>query len=233
MKILCLIPARSGSKGIPHKNIKDFKGKPLLAWSIEQAKKTEYYKRGEMRVVVSTDSEEYKEIAKKWGAEVPFLRPTAISSDKSTDFEFIKHAFTWFYQNENYKPEYILHLRPTQPCRKESLIDDCLNQFIGSEFDSLRTVIPTEKTPYKMYIKKDDELLPLFDNVNGICEPYNISRQYLPKTYLHNGYVDIIKSDLLKTGRLSGKILAYEMRECDNIDIDTEEDWEKAINKSL
>ena len=62
-----------------------------------------------MRVVVSTDSEEYKEIAKKWGAEVPFLRPTAISSDKSTDFEFIKHAFTWFYQNENYKPEYILH----------------------------------------------------------------------------------------------------------------------------
>jgi len=113
------------------------------------------------------------------------------------------------------------------------LIDDCLNKFIGSEFDSLRTVIPTKKTPYKMYIKKDDELLPLFDNVNGIYEPYNIGRQYLPKTYLHNGYVDIIKSDLLRTDRLSGKILAYEMGESDNIDIDTEEDWDKARNKLL
>ena len=75
--------------------------------------------------------------------------------------------------------------------------------------------------------------MSLFNNVNELTEPYNVGRQYLPKTYVHNGYVDIIKSDLLKTGRLSGKILAYEMRECDNIDIDTEEDWDKAINRLL
>ena len=233
MKILCLIPARSGSKGLPDKNIKIMIDKPLMAWSIEQAKNTEYYKRGDMKIVVSTDSKKYKDIGLKWGAEVPFLRPKELSKDNSTDLMFIKHALDWLNENEKYKPDYILHLRPTQPCRKEGLIDDCLNKFIGRNFDSLRTVIPTEKTPYKMYMKNENELIPLFNNVNGICEPYNIGRQYLPKTYLHNGYVDIIKSDLLKTGRLSGKILAYEMRECDNIDIDTEEDWEKARNKLL
>ena len=71
--ILTIIPARSGSKGVPNKNIKKFRDKPLLAWSIEQAKQTEYYKEGNMKIIVSTDSEKYKEIALKWGAEVPFL----------------------------------------------------------------------------------------------------------------------------------------------------------------
>ena len=229
-KILCLIPARSGSKGLPDKNIKIMVDKPLMAWSIEQAKDTEYYKRGNMRIVVSTDSEVYKDIGLKWGAEVPFLRPKLISKDDSTDLMFIKHALNWLEKNQQYKPDYILHLRPTQPCRKKSLIDDCLNKFIGpgSKFDSLRTVISTEKTPYKMYSKVDNELIPLFNNVHGLLEPYNMGRQYLPKTYLHNGYVDIIKSDLLKTERLSGKILAYEMGEQDNIDIDTIKDWQNA-----
>ena len=142
---------------------------------------------------------------------------------------FLKHALYWLNENEKYKPEYILHLRPTQPCREKGLIDDCLNKFIGSEFDSLRTVIPTKKTPYKMYIKKDDELLPLFDNVNGIYEPYNIGRQYLPKTYLHNGYVDIIKSDLIENGPIIRKILwLMKWEKADNIDIDTLEDWKKS-----
>lgn len=230
MKILCLIPARSGSKGLTDKNIKMMVGKPLLAWSIQQAKDTEYYRKAEvnMRIVVSTDSENYKKIAMKWGAEVPFLRPKELSEDNSTDLMFIEHALKWLDDNEKYKPDYILHLRPTQPCREKGLIDDCLNKFIGSEFDSLRTVIPSKKTPYKMYTKNENELIPLFNNVSGSQEPYNMSRQYLPKTYLHNGYVDIIKSDLLKTGRLSGKILAYEMGTQDNIDIDTLKDWKKA-----
>tara|TARA_B110000908_G_C10267203_1_gene465458 strand:- start:2351 stop:3052 length:702 start_codon:yes stop_codon:yes gene_type:complete len=233
MKILCLIPARSGSKGITNKNIKILKGKPLIAWSIEQAKNTTYYKQGLMRIIVSTDSEKYKKVALKWGAEVPFLRPKKISLDSSTDIEFIKHALEWFQEKENYIPDYILHLRPTQPCRKDDLIDSCLNKFIGSDYDSLRTVIPTMKTPYKMYIKKENELVPLFNNMNGITEPYNIGRQYLPKTYLHNGYVDIIKSKLIKKGKLSGKIMAFLMGSNDNIDIDDENDWNKAEKKLL
>lgn len=88
VQILCIIPSRSGSKGIKNKNIMDFKGKPLLAWSIEQAQKCNY----NMRIIVSTDSQEYANIAIKYGAEVPFLRPVEISNDLSTDIEFINHC---------------------------------------------------------------------------------------------------------------------------------------------
>ena len=96
-KILCIIPARSGSKGIKNKNIINFSGKPLLAWSIEQAQKCKY----EMKIIVSTDSQEYADISIKYGAEVPFLRPLEISDDLSTDFEFIKHCIDWLKKNEN------------------------------------------------------------------------------------------------------------------------------------
>ena len=116
--ILTIIPARSGSKGVPNKNIKKFRDKPLLAWSIEQAKQTEYYKEGNMKIIVSTDSEKYKEIALKWGAEVPFLRPKELSKDLSTDYEFINHALNWLKENKKYTPDIILQLRPTSPYRK-------------------------------------------------------------------------------------------------------------------
>ena len=230
MKILCIIPARSGSKGIPDKNIKFLLDKPLIAWSIEQAKNTKYYKEGSMRIIVSTDSEKYKQIALKYGAEVPFIRPDNISQDTSIDIEFINHAVKTLKMNEDYTCDYILQLRPTQPCRSRGLIDDCLDKFIGSKFDSLRTVIPVEKTPYKMYKIDGDELVPLFKNINGITESYNIGRQYLPKTYLHNGYVDILKPKLLEKNMISGNILAYEMGYESNIDIDSLQDWEKAEN---
>ena len=114
VKILCIIPARSGSKGIPDKNIKLFRGLPLLAWSIKQAEECKY----KMRIIVSTDSTEYQKIAIKHGAEAPFLRPKSISGDLSTDYECIKHCVNWLKVNENYNPNIILQLRPTQPCRK-------------------------------------------------------------------------------------------------------------------
>ena len=230
MNVIALILARSGSKGIPDKNIKFLLDKPLIAWSIEQAKNTKYYKEGSMRIIVSTDSEKYKQIALKYGAEVPFIRPDNISQDTSIDIEFINHAVKTLKMNEDYTCDYILQLRPTQPCRSEGLIDDCLDKFIGSKFDSLRTVIPVEKTPYKMYKIDGDELVPLFKNINGITESYNIGRQYLPKTYLHNGYVDILKPKLLEKNMISGNILAYEMGYESNIDIDSLQDWEKAEN---
>ena len=104
-----------------------------------------------MRIIVSTDSQEYSEIAKKYGAEVPFLRPTDISKDKSIDIEFIEHALNWLEIIENYIPDIILQLRPTQPCRTVEDINECLDIFIKKrhEYDSLRSVIPIEKCPQK------------------------------------------------------------------------------------
>lgn len=225
--ILCIIPARSGSKGLPHKNIKDFKGHPLLSWSIMQALQSKY----KMKIVVSTDSNTYAQIAIKYGAEVPFLRPEEISGDLSNDYECIKHCVEWLEKNENFEPDIILQLRPTQPCRKIETINKCLDIFIENieNYDSLRTVIKIDKSPYKMYQVIDNKLVPLFDELNGIKEPYNQCRQILPECYLHNGYIDILKIETLKNGSISGiKIYPYLMNKVEDIDIDTLEDWNKA-----
>ena len=189
MNILCLIPARSGSKGIYNKNIKMLGDKPLIAWSIEGSKQSKY----NMKIIVSTDSKEYAVIARKYGAETPFLRPKEISQDLSTDYEFIKHALEWLKNNESYIPDIILQLRPTQPFRKVKDIDNCIKLFIKNmdKYDSLRTVVPFEKSPYKMYTIDNNILTPLHKEIEGIKEPYNECRQKLPKTYLHNGYIDI------------------------------------------
>ena len=229
-KILCIIPARSGSKGLPNKNIKEFKGHPLLSWSIKQALQSKY----KMKIIVSTDSEHYAKIAKKYGAEVPFLRPKELSDDLSTDYECIKHCIEWLEKNETYIPDIILHLRPTQPCRNVETINTCLDIFIKNidNYDSLRTVIKIDKSPYKMYQidnNNNKKLIPLFNEFKGIKEPYNQCRQILPDCYLHNGYIDILKIETLKNGSISGKnIYPYLMNKEENIDIDTLEDWKNA-----
>jgi|TARA_B110000114_G_scaffold185004_1_gene230433 CMP-N-acetylneuraminic acid synthetase len=223
VEILCIIPARSGSKGIRDKNIMDFKGKPLLAWSIEQAQNCKY----NMKIIVSTDSQEYANIAIKYGAEVPFLRPNNISDDLSTDFEFINHCVEWLKNNENYNSDIILQLRPTSPTRKIEDINKALEIFIKNrdKFDSLRSVILFEKSPFKIYSLNDDKLIPLFNVINNIQEPYNQPRQILPQCYLHNGYIDILNTSILNENTINGKnILPFIMDEKNNVDIDNVKD---------
>ena len=233
MKILTIIPARSGSKGIPHKNIKYFKGKPLMEWSIIQAKQSKYFNF--MKIVVSTDSSEYASIIEQPSVQV-IKRPKEIAQDNSIDIEFIQHAITHLKESESYEADIILQLRPTQPCRKVEDIDRCIELFYEQrdKYDSLRTVVKIEKTPYKMYKLKNNELLPYLKTYGHIDEPYNICRQDLPDSYLHNGYIDIMNYSLLKQNKISGdKILPYIMKKSDTIDIDTLEDWEKAEQSFL
>ena len=124
LNTICVIPARSGSKGIRDKNILNLRGHPLLAWSIEVAKKSNLIER----TIVSTDSEEYKEIALSYGAEVPFLRPKELSQDNSTDLEFMKHLLMYLEENENL-PKIIVHLRPTTPVRDYKIVDKAILNF--------------------------------------------------------------------------------------------------------
>lgn len=227
MNILALIPARSGSKGIPHKNIKNFKNKPLLAWSIEQAKSSKYINR----IIVSTDSEEYAKIANQYGAETPFLRPKEISQDLSTDKEFIKQAVKWLRDNENYRPDLIVQLRPTYPTRKINIIDETIKIMMDEQrYDSLRTVIPFKKSPFKMYRIIKERLIPLHQSVDDKLEPYNLCRQALPDTYLHNGYIDIIRTQslILRNSITGYRIYPYVMNQDEYHDIDNLKDWEKA-----
>jgi CMP-N,N'-diacetyllegionaminic acid synthase len=228
MKITAIIPCRSGSKGIIDKNIKLYKNKPLIAHSIELALKCDRIDD----VVVSTDSEKYADIARKYGAKVPFLRPPEISGDLSSDFDFLYH-YLIFSKDD---PNLIVQLRPTYPNRSLGLLNKCLDKMMKNmQFDSLRTVVPFEKSPYKMYQINNNQLLPLFKYVNDINEPYNQARQMLPQCYLHNGCIDIIKSStILKKKSCSGDlILPFIMNNQELYDIDSLEDWTKAENACL
>ena len=123
--ILALIPARSGSNSIKNKNIKIYKGKPLLAHSILIAKRSSFIDK----IIVSTDSKKYKKISEKFGAEVPFLRPKKISSKKSLDIHFIKHCYN-YCKKLKYFPDIIILLRPTSPNRKVKILDDGIKHFL-------------------------------------------------------------------------------------------------------
>ena len=233
IEILCIIPARSGSKGIKNKNIKLFNDKPLLIWTIEQALNSKY----KMKIVVSTDSLEYKKICDNYHQGlVPFLRPSKISDDLSTDYEFLNHTTEWLKNNQSYKCDIILQLRPTSPLRKVEDIDKALDIFIEkrNQYDSLRSVIEVDKTPFKMYTIDNNYLNPLFKNYNNMIEPFNRCRQELPKTYLHNGYIDILNYQTIseKDRNISGNnIYPFIMDDEDSIDIDNLEDFSKAESR--
>ena len=117
--ILALIPARGGSKGIPRKNIRDFAGYPLIAWSIAAAQQSELV----TRVIVSTDDERIASVAREYSAETPFLRPAALGQDKTTDFPVVEHAIQWLQEREGYCPEIVVQLRPTSPVRPKGMLD--------------------------------------------------------------------------------------------------------------
>ena len=121
-EVLAIIPARGGSKGIPRKNIRDFAGFPLLAYSITAGLRSAYV----TRVIVSTDDEEIASVAKRFGAEVPFLRPEELAQDHTTDFPVLVHCLDWLQAEENYSPDIILWLRPTSPVRPKRLVDDAV-----------------------------------------------------------------------------------------------------------
>lgn len=225
-----LIPARGGSKSIPKKNIRRYNKYPLLVHSIKTAHSEPIIKR----IVVSTDCLETKAIALENDADVPFLRPNDISGDYSTDLECFQHYIGWLKTMGQELPDIIVHLRPTYPERDEDLLHDCLSKFLNvkDEYSSLRTVVPIEKSLFKMYTidGKSNTLKCTYKEYNGVKEPYNQVRQLLPTTYLHNGCIDIIKRETIEKGSVTGdKIYAYIMPKEETYDIDTEEDWERSL----
>ncbi|MBC8490491.1 MAG: acylneuraminate cytidylyltransferase family protein [Bacteroidetes bacterium] len=188
--ILALIPARGGSKGIPGKNIMEIAGKPLIAYSILQAIKSKHIDR----IIVSTDDKEIANISKKWGAEVPFLRPPEFAQDMSPDIEVFRHTLRWLEKEENYKPQLIIHLRPTGPVRKIELIDMAIEKIMQHpEADALRSVSLSLQTPYKMWEIEENEMMKPLLKIEHILDCQSLPRQALPTVYWQNGYVDIIR----------------------------------------
>ena len=231
MDIIAVIPARSGSKGVPDKNIRNLAGKPLIAYSITAAKNAGLIDR----IIVSTDSEKYAYFAREYGAEVPFIRPNKYSKDDSTDYDFVKHLLDWLADNEGSTPDYIIHLRPTTPLRDSSVLDNAIEKFMNNvEATSLRSAHEMSETAYKQF-ELEDKYFKTICTGSFDLDDANNSRQSFPKTYFPNGYIDILRTSyilenhLLHGNRVMGYITDFA------IEVDTIDDFkflEWKINKN-
>lgn len=223
--ILGIVPARGGSKTFPRKNIRNLAGHPLLAYGIAAGLQSDSIGR----VIVSTDDEEIADIAKQYGADVPFMRPAALAQDETTDYPVFKHALDWLNEHESYKPEFIVQLRPTTPLRPPDCVDRAIELLqSNSGASSVRGVIPSSQNPYKMWhINNNGQLKPLLET--DFDEPYNMPRQRLPQTYWQTGHIDAIRREAIEAGSMSGEVilpLILDSRYA--VDIDNARDHERA-----
>jgi len=219
--VLAIIPARGGSKGVPRKNIKDLCGKPLIAWTIEEALKSKYIDR----TIASTEDGEIAEISRKYGAEVPFLRPKELAKDDTPTVDVIIDLINRLEQYEGYKPDYVCVLQCTSPFRKSKHIDEGLEQLINSDGDFIIGVCESEINPFWMKKIENGKLLNFMED----SPTYN-RRQDLPTIYRLNGALYIGRTDMLVENKnwYTGNTLPYIMRNKDSIDIDTIMDFKFA-----
>lgn len=216
-KVLAVIPARAGSKRIPNKNIRNFLGKPLIAYTIEQALKVPFADR----VVVDTDSSKIAAVAKKYGAEVPFLRPARLATDTASANDALLHLLFRLKKEQKYFPDYILYLQPPSPLRELKDINDCWDLMKKTDADTVLTVCSTH--PQLYYLDKKQNL----SLANRIAVNHS-NTQAWPPAYLLNGcFVYIVKTNILLKEK---KIVTKNTKAviCDkwrSVDLDNPEDW--------
>lgn len=212
-KILAIIPARGGSKGVPRKNVRDLAGKPLISWTIEEAKKSKYIER----LILSSEDDEIIEVAKQYGCEVPFKRPIGLAQDDTASIDVILHTIE---QCPNY--DYVVLLQPTSPLRTVVDIDGCIEKLLNSHAPSCVSVTEPEKSPYWMYTLEDEKLKPLIEQ-----DKQATRRQDLPNVYALNGAVYVAKVEYLLKGNLflTKDTQSYIMPQDRSYDIDTEMDF--------
>lgn len=222
MKILGLIPARGGSKGIPGKNIKLLGDKPLLQYTWEAAQQSSLLDK----VILTSEDREIIEVATKLGLEVPFTRPEELARDETPSIEVIKHALN-FFREKGEEFDAVCLLQPTTPFRTPGLIDTCIKKFEENNYDSLISVreVPAEFNPHWVFEEKED-LLTLATGEENIIS----RRQELPKAYFRDGAIYITKTEvLLNQNSLFGKRTGfYDTTGTPYVNIDIPEDWEEA-----
>ncbi|MCY6958632.1 acylneuraminate cytidylyltransferase family protein [Clostridium brassicae] len=211
-KILAIIPARGGSKGIPHKNIMDICGKPLIAYSIEAAKKSKYIDY----TLVSTDDIEIKEVGLKHGAEVPFLRPESISNDVAKSIDVVIHAID-FLKDEEKEFDYVLLLQPTSPLRTYEDVDNAIETLMSNGEESLVSLCEVDENPVIMRTIENNKLKPIMEFKGD-----NLRRQELPKVYIFNGALYLNKVSMILNDKcfVNEKTIPYIMDRKKSVDID-------------
>lgn len=223
MKILCIIPARGGSKGIPKKNIIDVSGKPLIAYTIGPA--LDVMKQGYVdKVIVSTDSQEIADVSVKYGAEVPFLRPESISGDKAKSVEFMSHALE-YYENLGVYYDAVLLLQPTSPLRNSDDLKKAIDMYKTGGNDSLISAYEEEYINDLVIYKLSSDgqtSIPVSPLHNK-----GVRRQDHGSTYVRNGCIYLSSSELIKRGFVIGETpLMYVMDKNKSVNVDTLEDLE-------
>jgi YrbI family 3-deoxy-D-manno-octulosonate 8-phosphate phosphatase len=227
-EVLAIIPARGGSKGIPGKNIRNFSGYPLIAYSIAAGLQAKFV----TRTIVSTDAEDIAKVAREWGAETPFIRPDEYAQDQSLDLPVFQHALTWLAEHEGYRPDVVVQLRPTSPVRPTSCVDEAVRILLDHpEADSVRGVVTAGQNPYKMWRinQVTGQMQPLL-TVEGITEPFNAPRQVLPLVHWQTGHIDAIRTQvILEQDSMSGNVILPLVLESKfTVDIDNLNDWQRA-----
>lgn len=229
MKNIAIIPARSGSKGVKDKNIKELKGLPLMAYTINAAKQSNMFDC----VFVSTDSEKYAEIAKKYGADAHFLRSNTNASDNAGTWDVVKEVMKKFEKEKRYFDNIML-LQPTSPLRTSEDVINCFKLMEEKKANSIVSVTEMEHSPLWCGVIKDDlSMHGFYDNKKII----NIPRQELPSFFRLNGAIYLLKrEELCKNNIFQENSYAYIMHNSKSLDVDTEMDFaiaELLLNKEL
>lgn len=219
MKPLIVIPARGGSKGVPRKNIKLLGGKPLINWTIDEARKI----FSDDLICVSTDDLEIKNTVEKSGLKVPFLRPEELATDKAGSYEVLLHAIQ-FYESKGYYADVLVLLQPTSPFRNSNQIQEAFNLY-NPNLDMVVSVKETKSNPYYTLFEENESGYLVKSKKSNIAR-----RQDLPQVWEYNGAIYIINVETLKQKSIIDfeKIKKYTMDEFTSHDIDTILDWKLA-----
>ena len=224
LKAVALIPARSGSVRVPHKNIRRLNGHPLIAYTIAAALSSGVFDA----VVVSTDSEDYARIARHYGAEVPFLRDAALAGSTSPDIEWVLHALDAL-EGQGRSFDAFSILRPTSPFRKPETIQRAWSAFTAAEgADSLRAVEPVEQHPGKMWVVRGERMTPLLPLNPEDGPPWHSQQKAsLPRVYVQNASLEIAWTEMARrTSSIAGQVLVPFFTEGDEgVDINGPQDW--------
>lgn len=226
LNVLGIVGIRSGSKGVPHKNIKLLAGKPLVGWILDEAKKSKYINR----LVVSTDSKEYAAVAKNHGAETPFLRPKELAEDKSPEFEYVKHALKWLRENENYEPDIVVRMMATVPLQRVEDIDGAIEKLVNNpDANSAVVIAEARQHPLKALKLVDDgkgskKLVTYFTESGREVTP--IARQNYEKAYFRANIIACRVSTIYETNSLTGDHVLYHIIPQERaVDIDNHVDF--------
>ncbi len=222
-KVLGIIPARGGSKGIPRKNIKSLLGKPLLQYTSEVALASTRLSK----TILSTDNDEIAALGEKLGLSVPFLRPTELAQDHTPTLPVLQHAIKFLEARSEFYDAICL-LQPTNPLRTTFIIDECIDLFYSKDAEGVFTTLPVphEYNPHWVYFEEKNGFLKLSTNESDPIA----RRQELPSAYHREGSVYVTRRDvIMEQNSLYGKkVVGYEMDPAYSVNLDTKQDWERA-----